>query len=96
MVAIEAYLSRVLDEARHRQYAFDSRKISYRRNVRMTVTTGQLRYEWRHLMAKLKQRDSDLYERSRQLRPVPHPCFRLVDGPVEQWERRAEQPGLAR
>ncbi len=54
----------------------------------MTVTRGQLLYEWDHLLAKVKARDP---EGCRQLaavkRPQPHPLFRVVPGAVEEWER---------
>jgi len=59
VAAIDCYLSRVLEEARARGYAFDGSKISVHRRCRhraMPVTSGQLRHEWEHLLAKLEAR----------------------------------------
>lgn len=83
VAAIAAYLKAVANEA-------DSRRIARTRSVRrITVTDGQLRYELRHLRAKLRQRDP------RRLRALPgrtdiepHTSFRVIDGAVETWERR--------
>ena len=50
---------------------------------------GQLAYEWKHLLRKLRTRDPGLYARwRRNLRPAPHPLFEIVAGGVEAWERR--------
>ncbi len=85
--ALDSYLSRVLDEATQRSYAFDGGKIAYRSNCRMTVTRGQLEYEWSHLLHKLELRDKALYRSLRRQSPEAHPCFRVVAGPVQAWER---------
>jgi hypothetical protein len=87
--ALDSYLSRVLDEAINRGYAFDVSKIRVRPNCRMTVTEGQLDYEWAHLMKKLKVRDLRRYRELKDQEPQPHPCFRVVSGPVQAWERVA-------
>jgi hypothetical protein len=82
---VDCYLSRVLDEARRRGYAFDASKIRYskRCSAPRPVTDGQLAYEFRHLRAKLRKRDP-----SRRLDATRvHPCFRVVAGPLAAWER---------
>ena len=99
--AIAAYLRGVHAEATDRGYAFDAGKIGRARSSRasaagdgrvaahLTVTRGQLRYEWRHLKAKLAKRDPALRRRLARVRlPEPHPSFRVVAGDVEVWERR--------
>jgi hypothetical protein len=52
------------------------------------VCRGQIDYEWRHLLGKLRVRDP---ARARELRtvrrPQAHPLFRVVRGPVEPWEK---------
>jgi hypothetical protein len=88
--AIAAYLRAVHAESRHRGYGFDASRISTARaRGRLTVSRGQLDYEWRHLLAKLYRRDR---ERWRQLaavrRPQPHPLFRVVPGGIASWEKR--------
>lgn len=88
--AINAYLACVHDEAAARGYTFDrSRFGPVRPCDRLPVTSGQLRHEWRHLMAKLRTRDP---ARLRELRrhttpPGAHPLFHVVRGGVEGWER---------
>ena len=87
--AISAYLAAVHSEAQSRGYAFDRRKVGRVRSVRaISVTEGQLRYEWEHLLKKLSQRSPRHYRQWRSLRaPKCHPLFRLRAGSVEPWER---------
>ena len=54
----------------------------------MPVTSGQVAYEWAHLMAKLQARNPGLHEKWRGHAAVDvHPLFQVVDGGVEVWER---------
>jgi hypothetical protein len=98
--AIAAYLRAVREESLLRGYAFDAARISTARaRGRLTVSRGQLDYEWRHLLAKLHARDR---QRWRQLaaikRPQPHPLFRVVAGGIAAWEKvvPGENPGAGR
>ncbi|GAB4325258.1 MAG: hypothetical protein Kow0059_21220 [Candidatus Sumerlaeia bacterium] len=51
------------------------------------VTDGQILYEWRHLLSKLRVRDPERFELLRGVeRPDPHPLMRVVPGPIEAWE----------
>lgn len=86
--ALDAYLSRVLDEARARGYRFDGRKIRYRTAAvadRIPVGAGQVRHEWSHLGAKVLARTGLPLAGPAS----PHPSFVVVPGPVEPWERGA-------
>jgi len=86
--AINAYLGGVLREADARGYRFDRRKVGPSRGrVRLVATRGQLEYEWLHLMRKLKRRNPSAHRQWKDDRALPHPLFRLVPGPVEDWER---------
>ncbi len=87
--AMAAYLQAVHAEAARRGYRFDPRKIGPRRSrARIVETRGQLLYEWQHLRRKLKRRDPGAYAQARRVRtPEPHPLFRIVPGPVRDWER---------
>lgn len=93
--AIADYLRGLQAEGARRGYAFPARKIGPARGSgAMTVTRGQLMFEWSHLMAKLAGRAPELKGRlDRVVRPRPHPSFRIVPGGVERWEKR---PGAGR
>lgn len=87
--AIDAYLSFVLEEAITRHYRFDRSKIKFGISFnRMTVTLGQLEYEWQHLLAKLAQRDPGRFVRLKGITmPEPNPVMEIIPGPIEQWEK---------
>lgn len=88
LAAIASYLAAVGDEAVRRGYHFDARKISpARARRRMTVTRGQLAFERRHLLRKLKVRSPKDHAARRRLAMRPHPLFRAVPGAVAVWER---------
>jgi hypothetical protein len=89
LAAIDCYLSRVLDEARARGYAFDATKIAYRRcrHAKPCVGSGQIDHEWRHLLGKLWKRDRMRWSTEAPRKPVTHPCLAVVAGPIESWER---------
>jgi hypothetical protein len=86
--SITAYLHAVHAEATRRGYGFDARKLaSFGRVEPVVVTQGQLDYEWEHLKAKLRLRaPSWLTGLKVRLRPEPHPLFRIVPGPIAEWE----------
>ena len=91
--AINSYLAGVLAAADLRGYSFDRGKVGpIRCRVKLVSTEGQLRYEWQHLLQKLRTRTPAYYRRLRGVScPEPHPLFRILAGPVESWER--VQPG---
>jgi hypothetical protein len=87
--AINAYLAAIHAEATARGYRFDAGKLGPVRAVEpMPTTTGQVRYEWHHLLKKLAARNPELHCRWRAIRfPRCHPLFNRVKGPPEPWER---------
>lgn len=91
---IAGYLRMVHNEAIVRGYQFTAARISRAKvSGTLTVTRGQLAFEWTHLLKKLKVRDPERYARLAQVRmPRPHPLFRIVPGPVAEWEKGAS-PG---
>ncbi len=92
--AIAAYLHAVADEADRRGYRFDRARIgtSERGAAPIPVTTGQLRFEARHLATKFAERAPEtIAGRSAAPVPPPHPLFRVRPGPIADWER----PGAA-
>src|SRR5690606_9582582 len=87
--AISLDLEAVCAEAGTRGYAFDKDKIKAPSvTARLTVTSGQLAYEWHHLLVKLEGRSPALFARwSGVSCPAAHPLFAVQEGLVEPWER---------
>ncbi len=87
--AIASYLHHIVDEADSRGYNFDRSKIvkkSYNRLI--PVTDGQVKYEFRHLLVKLKKRDAELYHRLKMTGSIKiHPMMQKTAGGVEDWEK---------
>ena len=85
---IAEYLKVVHAEAVRRGYRFDKTKIGSGGIVkRVTVTTGQLDYEWAHLKRKLERRAPDWLKALHGIDPPePHPLFRVVEGGISDWE----------
>jgi hypothetical protein len=90
LTAMSLYLKAIHAEAESRGYSFDKGKIRpARKQVMLSVTSGQMEYEWAHLLAKLKVRNPALWRKWRETRgPVPHPLFKVRPGQVESWERQ--------
>ena len=86
--AINRYLALVHVEAHARGYSFDRSKLGRSVPVQtIPATNGQVQYEWRWLMRKLRHRSPLVYGLHREVSvPVVHPLFRVVSGPVAEWE----------
>ncbi|MBB3103758.1 hypothetical protein FHR87_002155 [Azomonas macrocytogenes] len=87
--AISVYLKAIYAEAETRGYSFDKTKIgpAYK-SITLSVTSGQLAYEWKHLLGKLQTRNPSLYRKLQAAEtPIPHPIFKVYVGEVESWER---------
>jgi Pyrimidine dimer DNA glycosylase len=87
--AINAYLAAVYCEAMARGYKFDRSKLGRTaRPPAIRTTRGQLHYEWEWLLRKLRRRNPALYRRHIAVStPAAHPLFRIVAGPIADWER---------
>lgn len=87
--AISSYLEIIHLESVARGYSFNKLKIKpASQPVNITVTSGQIQYEWQHLMAKLKQRSPEAYARWSPCTAIEtHPLFEVVPGEIEPWER---------
>lgn len=85
---IAAYLNEVHLESLRRGYHFDERKMGIIDSSSfLTVTDGQIEYEWSHLLAKLKTRDHARYQQIKAIQqPLPHPLFHVTKGPIASWE----------
>ena len=88
VAAIAAYLGFVVDEAESRGYHFDRNKITTQYcTKKITVTSGQLEYEFGHLLGKLKDRDPRRYARFKEVSQISaHPIFNKTAGNIEDWE----------
>jgi hypothetical protein len=86
--AINQYLSEIYLESVNRNYNFNKQKINWDfKKSRLTVTTGQLNYEVKHLLVKLKTRDINKYEELRTKSTFDiHPLFKIINGNIEKWE----------
>jgi hypothetical protein len=87
--AISTYLHVLVDEAVSRGYRFDRSLVLGARDraMRLEVSDEQLAYEWEHLRAKLAVRSPDVAKQWADVTtPEPHPLFRVVPGPVAEWE----------
>lgn len=88
---IDYYLQIIWEEAVRRNYKFDSSKFDKQeknKQKKILLTYGQLAYEMKHLMNKLKTRDKVKYEQNKDLKEIePHPLFAVCEGEVEDWEK---------
>jgi hypothetical protein len=86
---LNAYLALVHVESVRRGYHFDKRKLAGPKSRgRLTVTRGQLDFEWQHLLRKLRRRSPAVWAGARKLaHPAPHPLFTVRAGPIASWER---------
>jgi len=85
---INQYLGFVFEEAVTRGYNFNKDKIAWDFTpTSMHVTTGQIQFEIKHLLKKLKVRDDKKYnEMLAHSEIIPHPLFKVVIGEIEDWE----------
>ena len=88
LAALDAYLSAVVDEAEARGYRYDRTKLGPAAAVpAIAVTTGQLDFEWQHLLAKLARRSPEWHSAQEAYGARCHPCLAIEPGPVAGWER---------
>jgi hypothetical protein len=90
LAAINTYLKAVHIESLSRGYAFDQSKIGRgKQKIFINVTSGQLEFELAHLRKKLWRRNRKKYfDIKYEGMPKAHPLFKVVEGIVEDWEKR--------
>ncbi len=86
--AINQYLETIYNQAQKRGYNFNKSKFTAGiKNNRIKVSTGQLNYEAKHLLKKLKTRDAQKFSEPKKVKSfIPNPFFIPVHGNVEDWE----------
>lgn len=87
--AINGFLAQVYAESRRRGYNFDKAKVgpTSASLAPIRATTGQLDYEWGHLLRKLRQRSPNVYSIVKNLEAQANPLFLISSGPMADWER---------
>jgi len=85
---IHQYLEGVYLESLKRGYRFNKSKFEAQpQKETLSVCQGQVDYEIRHLLKKLKTRDYARYEKLRDEKKMAvHPLFTIVEGGIEAWE----------
>ena len=88
VAAINQYLAEVWNEATRRGYNFDRNKIDFDfKKIKIEVTTGQMQYEFNHLLKKLEQRDPERFNQFENLKMVDcAEIFEVKEGEIEKWE----------
>lgn len=88
-----SYLTAIADEADRRGYKFNRTKISMGEfQGSLIETRGQLLFEWSHLKRKLRRRSPKIYRACCRIEiPRPHPLFRIVAGPIQDWEKTSSR-----
>jgi hypothetical protein len=91
LLAINAYLAAVFAESVTRGYSFNRYKVGpVRTSLHLPVTSGQLTYEWSHLLGKLCRRSPVIFADLKSVVSVEcHPLFAVRSGPIAHWERQA-------
>ncbi|MEZ4742762.1 MAG: pyrimidine dimer DNA glycosylase/endonuclease V [Bdellovibrionota bacterium] len=86
---INSYLHSICDEADQRGYCFDRKKLVPRKTRirKITVTQGQIDFEWKHLQRKLFKRSRKCFWKNKLIEiPDVHPSFKIIKGGIEDWE----------
>ena len=88
LALINLYLIAVCQEATQRTYHFDASKLNWDFPLfQITVTQGQIDYEYQHLLKKLEHRDHKKYLHIKNTPNIlPHPIFKVIKGAIEDWE----------
>lgn len=88
---IAAFLGEIAKEATARGYTFNRALILAEPAPcpSLTVTTGQLELELDHLRVKVAARAPDWSPRLDGA--AAHPLFRVIEGPIEPWERTSAE-----
>lgn len=89
---ISSFLLSIYEESKRRGYKYDSSKILPIELIetKIPVTRGQLLYEFNHLLYnKLQRRSYDRFCEYKSItEPKINPFFKLVPGPIENWEKQ--------
>jgi len=87
--SINYYLAEIYQEAKKRKYNFSKDKIgSGTTKEKLSITSGQIEYEIKHLLIKLKKRDYEKYLEVKKIKKIKaHPLFMIRKGKIASWEK---------
>ncbi len=88
--AVDHYLIYIFYESENRGFHFRRSKVEKAQDKinTITVTSGQIEYEFNHLKKKLSQRNPILYKNLLMTKNIDtHPLFEVIKGNVETWEK---------
>ena len=87
--AINIYLNEIFKESKKRNFAFDAKKIDpLKKCNRISVSSEQVKYEFKHLLNKLKERDIIKYNQIKWIKRIEtNPLFCKRKGKIEDWEK---------
>lgn len=86
---INKYLQELYNEASFRWYKFDKNKFEkIDKNIKIKITSGQIKYEFEHLLKKLEIRDKAKFELIKNIKNI-EVCdiFEVVPWEIEIWEK---------
>jgi hypothetical protein len=84
------YLKEIHREASIRGYSYNYSKIlePVESVEKISITKGQLDYEFRILMERLEKRTPKRFEKNLNVKNIlPHPLFQVIEGLPEKWEK---------
>lgn len=86
---IDTYLKTIYDEAKKRNFNFDKSKMGNKfENKKISVTSGQIEYEFKHLLQKLKERDTVKFNKYKYINKIEvNPLVQRIPGNIEDWEK---------
>jgi hypothetical protein len=92
---LELYLNTIFEESLERGFNFNPNKLASPSETieksgmpPISVTQGQVDYEWQHLLQKLSRRNPAQFKKFQDLRkPLVNPIFKVIPGPIEPWEK---------
>lgn len=86
---INTFLKTIYSESIERDHSFDKRKIGrVFTTKKLTISSGQLDYEFKHLKKKLKTRDKEKYKELSKTKTIePNLLFKKVPGRIASWEK---------
>ncbi len=91
LLAINIFLTELFNEAQSRGYKFNKEKIGRidkSKSIKIFVSKGQIEYEFKLLLYKLKERDHQRYLKLNNLNRIScNGLFTAKRGTIEKWEK---------